>query len=430
MVETLLSSGLAVFHVPTAFPPTTAIGILIPRGHLHDPRSKEGLHALLSGVLLKAGAGLGPEALQSALDRMGALMEASSDMEYTLLSMEVLESHTEEALALLFHVFDEAVIPSKEFRFARRGMKASLRMSFTDPDYVTEAHLFALAFGPGHPLGRPLTPAGLNGIGMRDLQKALPVLNSVPRCCAFVVTPTPRATIHPLLARAAHLWRVTQDPPPACPGMRSSPAVRVRLIPRKAMTQVCFQALLPVPARPAAEYLPLRLSFYSFVEGGFSARLMRRLRVEIGSTYGISGQYKALRDFGYLHLSAMINRAQAVRARALILEEYERWRVSGPTQEELEEARSHSLKAFPMIQDNPLEVGSLLLKNHLHGLPSDFVDTYSERLRAVTMDDVMRAHRALPAEIPVWAAAGVISTLRDCFSGLSDIEEQGWNDPA
>lgn len=429
-METLLSSGLAVFHVPAAFPPTTAIGILIPRGHLHDPGGREGLHALLSGVLLKAGSGFGSDALQSALDRMGALMEASSDMEYTLLSMEVLESHTEGALALLFRVFDEAVIPARELRLARRGMKASLRMSFTDPDYVTEAHLFSLAFGPGHPLGRPLTPAGLNAIGMRDLQSALPALRGAPRCSAFVVTPTPFGDIHPLLARAAHLWRVPQDFPPACPGMPVISGVRVRLIPRKAMTQVCFQALLPVPARPAADYLPLRLSFYSFVEGGFSARLMRRLRVEIGSTYGISGQYKALRDFGYLHLSAMINRAQAVRARALILEEYARWRDSGPDAEELEEARIHSLKAFPMIQDNPLELGSLLLKNHLHGLPSDFVETYEKRLRAVTMDDVMRAHRSLPADIPVWAAAGERSTLRACFSGISAIEERAWNAPA
>lgn len=427
-MEKVLSSGLTVFHLPAEYPPTHAVGILIPRGAFADPPGREGLYSLLTHLLLKSMSDLGPEALQAAWDRLGTVAEAAADSEYTLLSMEALEPRFEEALGLLVRAFDQAVIPEKEFALARKSMRASLHLSCTDPDYVTEAHLFAEAFGAEHPLGRPATRKTLNSIRIPDLQCALSALRQSPRWAAFIATPAPVASVLPMLARAAGLWRISHRPPPPWPALRPAPAAHARLIPRKGMTQVCLQALLPVPARPAPEYLPLRLSFYSFAEGGFSARLMRRLRVELGSTYGISGAYKALKDFGYMHLSTMVSREQAPRARTLILEEYERWRTDGPTPDELDEARQYSLKAFPMIQDNPLELGALLLKNHLHGLPSDFVETYPERLRSVTLDDVRTAHRTLPSSIPAWAAAGERDTLRACFSGLEGAEERGWTE--
>ena len=314
-MEKILSSGLKVFHLPAEYPPTHAVGILIPRGTFADPPGREGLHSLLAHLLLKATADLDTDALQSRWDCLAAVAEASADAEYTLLSMEALDPRFEEALDLLVRAFDQAVIPKKELALARKGMQASLHLSFTDPDYVTEAHLFSEAFGAEHPLGRPLTLGSLRSIGIPDLRDALSRLRRSPRWAAFIATPASAERVLPLLARASGLWRISPLPMPAWPALRAADEVRARAIPRKGMTQVCLQALLPAPARPAPDYLPLRLSFYSFAEGGFSARLMRRLRVDLGSTYGISGAYRALRDFGYMHLSTMVRREQASQAR-------------------------------------------------------------------------------------------------------------------
>ncbi len=427
-MEAVLSGGLRVIHVPMAYPPCHFLGILLPRGSFADPAGREGLHSLLTHLLFKSADGRPSERLQEAWDRLGAVAEAASEPEYSVLSLEVLEDRLPQALDLFARCVEGAVFPDAEIALAKRGMKGGLRVSLTDPDFITEVHAFALAYGEGHPLAHPATVKSLGRLTGRDLRAGYSDLLRTGRRACFVASPWPAERIVPLLAGAFSTWRIAPEPHAPWPAMPPADRPRARLIPRKKMTQVCLHALLPAPPRPHPDYLPLKLAMYGLAEGGFSARLMARLRVELSSTYGISGAYRGLRDFGYLQLSTMVDGALAPKALGLIRSEYARWRTEGPTGEELEEARDYNLKALPLLTDSPADLGSLLLRNHLHGLPSDYLDRYMERLRAVTLDEVRGAVAALPPFLPFWAASGAPAALRACFAGLDAVEERGWEE--
>ena len=84
-MATVLSSGLAVIHVPMDYPPCHCLGVLLPRGTFADPAGREGLHSLLSQLLFKSADGYPSERLQEAWDRLGAVAEASAEAEYTVL---------------------------------------------------------------------------------------------------------------------------------------------------------------------------------------------------------------------------------------------------------------------------------------------------------------------------------------------------------
>jgi zinc protease len=427
-VEVLLSSGLTVFHLPMPFPPCHCLGMVFPRGTFADPPGREGLHSLLAHQLLRAADGLSPERLQEAWDRLGAVAETAAESEYTALTLEVLEDRLPEALELLARCLDGAVFPSAETVLAKRGMKGGLRMSLTDPDFVTEVHAFALAYGEEHPLARPATVRTLSRLGPRELRDAHGRLLRSGRRACFIASPWPAGRILPLLSRAFSTWRVPSPPEDPWPAMPPVERPRIRIIPRRTMSQVCLHALLPAPPRPDPRYLPLKLAAYGLAEGGFSARLMARLRVELSSTYGISGSYRGLRDFGYLQFATMVDGALAPKALGIIRSEYARWRAEGPTPDELEEAREYSLRALPLLTDSPADLGALLLRNHLHGLPSDYLERYLERLRTVTLDEVKAAVASLPPVIPFWAASGERRALRACFAGLDGVEERGWEE--
>ena len=427
-METILSGGLTVIHLPMDYPPCHCLGVLLPRGTFADPAGREGLHSLLAQLLLRSADGLPSERLQEAWDRLGAMAEASAEAEYTLLSLEVLEDRLPEALELFARCIGGALFPGREIGLAKRGMKGGLRVSLTDPDFVTETHAFALAYGDGHPLARPATARSLARLDGRDLRRAYSRLLQTGRRACFIASPWPADRILPLLAGAFSTWRIAPEPEAPWPAMPPTDRPRVRIVPRKKMTQVCLHALLPAPPRPDPSYLPLKLAAYGLAEGGFSARLMSRLRVELSSTYGISGSYRGMRDFGYLQLATMVDGAQASRALGLIRSEYARWQREGPTPEELEEARDYNLKALPLLTDSPADLGSLLLRNHLHGLPSDYLERYLARIKTVTLDEVKAVVAALPPFIPFWAASGERKALRACFGGLDSVEERGWEE--
>ena len=427
-METVLSGGLTVIHLPMDYPPCHCLGVLLPRGTFADPPGREGLHSLLGQLLFKSADGHPSERLQEAWDRLGAVAEASAEAEYTILSLEVLEERLPEALELFARCVGGAVFPEREIGLAKRGMKGGLRVSLTDPDFVTEIHAFALAYGEGHPLARPATARSLAHLGGLDLRIAFSRLLQTGRRVCFIASPWSADRLTPLLSGAFSTWRVAPQPEAPWPAMPPSDRPRVRIIPRRKMTQVCLHALLPAPPRPDGRYLPLKLAVYGLAEGGFSARLMARLRVELSSTYGISGSYRGMRDFGYLQLSTMVDGALAPRALGIIRSEYARWQHEGPTPEELEEARDYNLKALPLLTDSPTDLGSLLLRNHLHGLPSDYLERYMERLQSVTLDEVKAAVASLPPFIPFWAASGERKALRASFAGLDSIEERGWEE--
>jgi zinc protease len=410
------------------YPPCHVLGVLLPRGTFADPEGREGLHSLLGQLLFRSADGHPSERLQEAWDRLGAVAEASAEPEYTVLSLEVLEDRLPEALDLFARCIEGAVFPRREIALAKRGMKGGLQVSLTDPDYVTEVHAFALAYGDGHPLARPATIRSLAGLDGRDLRSGFSRLLQTGRRACFIASPWPAERLVPLVAGAFSTWRIAAEPEHPWPAMPGSASPSVRLIPRRKMSQVCLHALLPAPPRPDGRYLPLKLAVYGLAEGGFSARLMSRLRVDLSSTYGISGSYRGMRDLGYLQLATMVDGALAPRALGIIRSEYARWQREGPTSGELEEARDYNLKALPLLTDSPADLGSLLLRNHHHGLSPDYLERYMERLRTVTLEEVKAAVVSLPPFIPFWAASGERKALRACFAGLDAVEERGWEE--
>jgi zinc protease len=196
-VEAVLSGGLRVIHVPMAYPPCHFLGILLPRGSFADPAGREGLHSLLTHLLFKSADGRPSERLQEAWDRLGAVAEAASEPEYSVLSLEVLEDRLPQALDLFARCVEGAVFPDAEIALAKRGMKGGLRVSLTDPDFITEVHAFALAYGEGHPLAHPATVKSLGRLTGRDLRAGYSDLLRTGRRASSSPPPGPRSGSSP-----------------------------------------------------------------------------------------------------------------------------------------------------------------------------------------------------------------------------------------
>ena len=69
--------------------------------------------------------------------------------------------------------------------------------------------------------------------------------------------------------------------------------------------------------------------------------------------------------------------------------------AEGPTEKELQDAKTYLTGAYPLRFDGNSRIASILVSMQLDGLPIDYVTTRNPRIDAVTLDDARRVAREL-----------------------------------
>jgi zinc protease len=129
--------------------------------------------------------------------------------------------------------------------------------------------------------------------------------------------------------------------------------------------------------------------------GGLSSRLYREVREKRGLAYSV---YESL---SWMEHSALIIGNTGTRAdRAAetveaINNEVRRMGEDGPTQKELDEAKSYLKGSQMLALDTSSKLASALLQYQLDRLPIDYIEKRNAIVDAVTLDEAKKAARRL-----------------------------------
>ncbi|MCX5891829.1 MAG: pitrilysin family protein, partial [Deltaproteobacteria bacterium] len=145
--------------------------------------------------------------------------------------------------------------------------------------------------------------------------------------------------------------------------------------------------------RAHPDYFPLRLANYILGEGGFSSRLMARIRSDLGFTYGIRSNFSFRRAPGPFIVSTFtpaVNTAAVVKEIKAVIQEV---RDNGVTAQELAEAQSYFVGHFPLGLETSRGIGRQVLSIDLYDLGRDFLKGYCDKIRDVTLETAAQAAR-------------------------------------
>jgi zinc protease len=129
--------------------------------------------------------------------------------------------------------------------------------------------------------------------------------------------------------------------------------------------------------------------------GGLSSRLYREVREKRGLAYSI---YESLlwMDHSALFIGNTGTRAdRAGETVDAINKEVRRMADDGPTQKELDEAKSYLKGSQMLALDTSSKLASALLQYQLDNLPIDYIEKRNAIVDAVTLDDAKKAARRL-----------------------------------
>ena len=163
-------------------------------------------------------------------------------------------------------------------------------------------------------------------------------------------------------------------------------------IPDKEQVDIVF--MRPGVARVSPEFRASALANF-LLGGSFVSRLNQQLRDAQGLTYGAQSTIASGLHPGLWSCHIGVHPTNVERAVEAVIGEMRRFAEEGAGEDEVETARRHLTGSFPIRLETNRAVASVLLEGIRTGWGLDFIDSYAERVQAITREQVNAAARGL-----------------------------------
>ena len=214
-------------------------------------------------------------------------------------------------------------------------------------------------------------------------------------------------------------------PQPAPPAAQS-PRVHLVHVPGAVQSEILVGNMAITRKSPDWLRLALANNIYG---GAFNSRLVMNIREQKGYTYSPRSGSHALRQHGYFSVSAAVRNDVVAATLTEIFYELDRMRSLPVEAMELADALHYMTGVFSLGLGTQGGIAGQLATVLMNDLPDDYLETYRERVRALTAGDVMLAARkyfdSAHAQIVIAGDRAHIGEQAALFGDVETFDAQG-----
>ena len=386
--------GIEAWLVQEKTVPLVAIDFAFEGGANQDPASKPGV-GTMTAALLDEGAGeLDARAFQERADRSAVEISFRTQRDHVRGSLRVLRDKLDEGSELLRLALTAPRFDAEPIERTRAQMLTSLRRETTNPNDIASRTWWRLGF-PDHPYGRPLngTLESVPGIVRDDLTEFMRRVFARDRLKIGVVGDIDAATLAPLLDRIFGALPAKADPRPVPPAQLGAVGQKVFVELDVPQTVLSFGGL--GIARKDPDFIPAFVVNHILGGGSFSSRLYKEVREKRGLAYSVYSYLLPLERTALIMGGTQTRSDRADETLGLIQAEIRRLAESGPTEEELEKAKSYLKGSYALNFDTSGKIAAQLVQIQLDELGIDYFERRNGLIDKVTLADVRRVSKRL-----------------------------------
>jgi zinc protease len=383
-----MGKGVQVWFQEDHTLPIIAMTVALPAGSGYDPANKPGLAAFAAAMLDEGAGSYSSQAYQQALSDRGIRLSAQPDRDWMTITLVTLKENAKDAFHLLGVALAKPHFDGDAVARVRAQMLSSLQQDDEDPSSVA-AKAFYTRFFAGHPYGHPIdgNPASIASITRGDLQSFAREHWVRGGMHIAVSGDVDTATLKSLLSSAFRT--LPQKSLPAIPPVHRMGAPGLQIIPMP-VPQPNIVFALPAIPRKDKDFVPLYVANYILGGGGFSSRLTSEVREKRGLTYDVSTSVNTLTHAGYFAGTAATKAGSVQETIKVIRNTIADFAKNGPTQKELDDAKTYLTGSFPLAFTSNVGITGQLNAFQDVGLPISYLKQRNGLINAVTVDDVRR----------------------------------------
>ena len=394
-IQRLVSpGGIEAWFVQDATVPLIAMEYAFGGGAGQDPAGKPGVGNMVAGLLDEGSGDLDSKTFHERLERRAIELSFSSTRDNFRGSLRMLKDNKDEAFDLLQMALTSPHFEATDVERIRAQVLSGLRRDTTNPTSLASRKFLELAFGD-HPYGRQGngTLDSVPKIDVADMKDYVRRVIAKDTLRIAVVGDVDADTLGKLLDK-------TFGALPAKASLTAIADVDATKPPQRAFvpldvpqTVVTFGG--PGVRRHDPNFMAAYVVNHILGGGGLSSRLYKEVREKRGLAYSV---YESLlwMDRSALFIGNTGTRAdRAGETVDAIEKEVRRIAEEGPTQKELDEAKSYLKGSQMLALDTSSKLAQALLQYQLDKLPIDYIEKRNAIVDAVTLDDAQKAAKRL-----------------------------------
>ncbi|MCW8930237.1 MAG: insulinase family protein [Gammaproteobacteria bacterium] len=395
------SNGMKVLYQQAESLPMIDFRLIFDAGGARDGSFKsdngavlEGLAKLTNGLIFEGTTELSADQIAEQFASLGVEYGNGSYRDMAVVNLRTLsyEKQRDSALDLLTKILATASFPEEALQ--RESARMLVALDYADQTPAKKAsRFFYESLYKSHPYGT--APEGnresLKVIQQKDLvayYKQFYVAKNVVLAIVGDLTEAQAQAYAEKISTALPAGEKVAALPSAS---QNSEAIVIRE--NHPSTQTTVLMGQPVLKRGDEDLYALYVGNHILGGSGFSARLMKEVRVKRGLTYSIGSYLVPMHAQGPYQFSFTTKKSSTEEAIKLVEENLKQFIENGPTQEELEDAKLNITGSFPLRQTSNKDIVENLAVIGFYDLPLDYLEKYNSHIEAITLEQVKSAYQ-------------------------------------
>jgi zinc protease len=422
-VELKLANGMKLLVVESHRVPNINLRMTVPSGDLRDPDGSLGVSDATAALIRLGTKTRSSKEIAETLAELGASISIGSGQGEASISLSSLTENFDAALAVLADILLNPTFPQDELDKWKTRQRAQLEQMKAQPGFLAQDMLMKLMYPADARRYTHPTAASLDKItrdALIEHYKKYYVPAGEWAGIAGDISPKEAAA---KLEKALGSWKggpiehVTLPfPPPVA-------EKKVYLVARPNSVQTMLVAANRAIDRKSPDYIQCQV-MNRILGAGPSSRLFRILREEKGYTYGIGSNFMATKYLNIFLANTSVRTEVTEPALTDLLAQFADIRDRAVPADELADAKSAIVASFVLGLESASSVLGRWLEQREYGLPEDYWDTYTQKVMAVSGEDVARvAKKYVPTENVQVIAVGDAAKLRELLKKFGTVEE-------
>jgi zinc protease len=385
------SQGAKVFYEQTQGLPMVDIQVTFDAGSARDGE-QHGI-AALTVDLLKSGAGQWTtNQIAQQFENVGAKFTTSANLDSSSLSLRSLitENSLPVAVETLHAILTSPKFSEDDFQREKNQTLAAIKQREESPAELADLAFNKAVFG-NHPYAYPTNGyfETVSKLKTQDLKQFYQRYYVAANAMIVIVGDLDKSQAQQVAERLLHGLPVGQKPA-ALPDVKLPEKSSVQNL-NFPSSQTHILVGMPGISRTDPDYFPLYVGNFVLGDSVLVSKLFKEVREKRGLAYSARSRFIPKVKQGPFIASLQTKNTQAQEALKVMNDTITDFINNGITEEELQAAKKNITGGFVMRFDTNKELADYVTMIGFHGLPLDYLDTFTQNVEAQTVEKIKDA---------------------------------------
>lgn len=439
--RTVLSNGMVVYIAEDKLFPTFDLSVTLRVASSLDPNNKRSLASLMGSQMRDGGTErYSPEAFDEEIDFLAASLSCNIGDTRGRARLSCLSKDIDAGLALLNQMLQHPRFDGERLEKARDRLIQNIKRRNDSTNTISRIEWGMLLFGKDHYSNAYPSSETVRAVQRQDLFLFHKRYIHPGNMILAVSGDFDRQKMLRKLEDTFANWPVGETGPTSFSAAKSKPTPGVYMVHKPGVNQGRVSIGHRSIARGSPDEFPLQIMNGILGAGGFRSRLFAKIRSDEGLAYNTGSRFNQ----GIYHPEDFVCWFQSKNnscayAASIVLDEISRLREERVTNSDVEDTIAYYVESFPQRFPNKMALLRTFVSDEYTGRNPKYWQTYLDRLKQVTPDDVLRvANKYLhPDELVILAVGDTQAIMKGGhdkapnlrFDAFGNVMSLGLRDP-